>query len=413
MKIVWSLPVRGERLTSSRGDLVRARSLIDGLRAEGHEVIVVEDAGRVDTQAAVFAYRTVLRSLLPRRIGLILRDIGRAVHGVLHGLRVAGTARRTRADLIIETQVAYAISGALAAWLAGISLVLDDCSPGAEESAFGAGLPRLARAILLVQARCARSVIAVSPALAEMLTREGIPREKLVCVPNGVNVKSFEMADGSSWRAAHRLQEGCVLGFVGSFQPWHRVELLIEAVALLAAGSRIHVMLGGDGPGLESVLSTAASRGVSSVISVGPVPADAIPSLLAACDVGVLPHSNPYGDPMKLREYAAAGLPSVAPDLDPVRQVIEHNVTGLLFPLGDAESLAAALARLIADPALRRRLGEEARRRSVAGSSWIDRSRALVAAAAHDSPSPARGAAAAEARQTSTGAPGASHKRCA
>lgn len=396
MKIVWSLPVRGERLTSSRGDLVRARSLIDGLRTDGHEVIVVEDAGQVDTQAAVFAYRRVLRSLLSPHIALILRDTGRAVHGVLHGFRVAATARRTRADLIIETQVAYAISSALAAWLTGVPLVLDDCSPGAEESAFGAGLPGLARAVLSVQARCARSVIAVSPTLADMLTREGIPYEKLACVPNGVNVQSFETADGASWRSAYGLQDGCVLGFVGSFQPWHRVELLIEAVALLPPDSRIRVMLGGEGPGLEPVLRAVALRGLSSVISVGPVPANAIPSLLSACDVGVLPHSNAYGDPMKLREYAAAGLPSVAPDLDPVRRVIEHDVTGLLFPAGDAERLAAALMRLIAEPALRRRLGQTARLRSSAGSSWIERSRAIVAAAARDSRLPACDATPAE-----------------
>jgi glycosyltransferase involved in cell wall biosynthesis len=389
VKIVWSLPVRGERLTSTRGDLVRARSLIDALRSDGHEVVVVEDAGQVGTQAAVFAYRTVLRSLLSRRIALILRDTGRAGHSAVHGLRVAAVARDNRADLIIETQVAYAISGALAAWLTRIPLVLDDCSPGAEESAFGIGLPALARAALSVQARCARSVVAVSPTLADLLTRDGIPREKLVCVPNGVDIKTFEMADGRSWRSKHGLQEQCVVGFVGSFQPWHRVELLIEAVALLPAESRIHVVLGGEGPGLDTVLSAAASRGVRSVTAVGAVPPAMVPSLLLACDVGVLPHTNAYGDPMKLREYAAAGIPSVAPDLDPVHEVVQHNATGLLFPLGNVQALAEALRSLAADPALRRRLGEEARRRMSRGVSWMDRSRALVARLTSDQRSPA------------------------
>jgi glycosyltransferase involved in cell wall biosynthesis len=404
VKIVWSLPVRGERLTSSRGDLVRARSLIDALRADGHEVIVVEDAAQVGMHAAVFTYRTVLRSLLSRRIALILRDIGRAAHGWLHGLRVAVTARRTRADLIIETQVACAISGALAAWLTGIPLVLDDCSPAAEESAFGIGVPALPRVVLAMQARSARSVVAVSPALADMLAGEGIPREKLVCVPNGVSVKAFETAAGESWRSNYTLQERCVVGFVGSFQPWHRVELLIEAVAALPADLRIHVVLGGEGRGLESVLGAAASRGLSSVTAVGAVQADLVPSLLAACDIGVLPHTNAYGDPMKLREYAAAGIPSVAPDVEPVREVIEHNVTGLLFPLGNAQGLAGALARLAADPALRSRLGKEARHRAFESGSWTERSRALLAAAARGSRS---GGVPRSARRRSTGRAGA------
>jgi len=234
--------------------------------------------------------------------------------------------------------------------------------------------------VVSMQARSARSVVAVSPALRDMLAGEGIPREKLVCVPNGVSVKAFESAGGESWRSNYGLQERCVVGFVGSFQPWHRVELLIEAVAALPAAFRIHVVLGGEGRGLESVLGAAASRGLSAVTAVGAVPPGDVPSLLAACDIGVLPHTNTYGDPMKLREYAAAGLPSVAPDLDPVREVIEHNVTGLLFPLGDAQGLAEALRRLAADPPLRRRLGEEARRRAFERGSWTDRSRALVAA---------------------------------
>ena len=391
MRIVWSLPVRGEPLTSTRGDLVRARSLIAALRSEDHQVIVVEDAAQVGMQAAMFTYRTVLRSLLPRRVGLILRDLGRAVHGFLHGLRVAAAVRRTRADLIIETQVAYAISGALAAWLTGIPLVLDDCSPGAEESTFGTGLPWVARAVLSAQARCARAVVAVSRTLADMLTREGVPREKLVYVPNGVDVKAFEVADGESWRSGYGLHERCVVGFVGSFQPWHRVELLIDAVAGLPADARIHVVLGGEGPGLESILRRAESQGLSCVTTVGAVPPHVVPSLLAACDVGVLPHTNAYGDPMKLREYAAAAIPSVAPDVDPVNEVIEHEVTGLLFTPGDVHGLAEALQRLAADPQLRRRLGEEARRRAFVGGSWIDRSRALVGITEHDSLPPACG----------------------
>lgn len=393
MTIVWSLPVRGERLTSSRGDLVRARSLIEALRSDGHEVIVVADATERESQAAVFAYRTVLRALLPRAAALVLRDLGRIVHGILHGLRVAAAARRTRADLIIETQVAYAVSGALAGRLTRVPVVLDDCSPVAEERALGAGLPGLARAILSVQARCARAVVAVSPAVADMLAGEGLSREKLVRVPNGIDVKSFELADGTRWRSEYGLHEKCVVGFVGSFQPWHRVDLLIEAVALLPAGSPLHVVLAGAGPGLETVLQAAARRGLTSVTAVGPVAPEAVPSLLMAFDIGVLPHSNAYGDPMKLREYAAAGLPSVAPDLEPVRELIEHDATGLLFPLGDVRKLTESLWTLMGDRALRRRLGEEARKRALISASWIDRSRTLVAAAVRDSRTPAHQAA--------------------
>lgn len=383
MTIVWSLPVRGEPITSTRGDLVRARSLMEALRADGHDVLVVKDEEQTGTRAAVATYRQVLRSRLPSRAALVLRDIGRVVHGFVHGVRVAETARRRRPDLIIETQVAYTVGGALAGWFTGVPLVLDDCSPGAEESAFGVGIPRLAGAILRLQVRRASRVVAVSRALADLLVREGVPAAKLICVPNGVSLDAFATASGETWRSRHKLHDRCVVGFVGSFQPWHRAELLVDAVASLPSSLGIHLLLAGEGSGLESALSAAAQQGLDSITAAGRVSPDAIPSLLAACDVGVLAHTNAYGDPMKLREYAAAGLPSVAPDLEPVREVIEHNVTGLLFPLGNARALAEALRSLAADRALRRRLGDEARRRAFRSGSWTDRSRALIEAGHH------------------------------
>ena len=400
VKIVWSLPVRGERLTSSRGDLVRARSLINAMRADGHEVIVVEDAAHAHTQAAVTTYRTWLRSLLPRQTTLVLRDIGRGAHGCVHGIHVASTARAVRADLIIETQVAYSASAALASRLTGIPFVLDDCSPTLEETALGAGLPALARTALRRQAGAARSVVAVSPAVAAMLVAEGVPRRKIACVPNGIDVDAFAAANGS--RQSDSAPEGrCVIAFVGSFQPWHRADMLIEAVAALTDVAQLHVVLAGDGPGLRIALQSVAERRLlDHVTAVGAISPEAVPHLLAGCDIGVVPHSNEYGDPMKLREYAAAGLPAVAPDLAPIREVIVHEATGLLFPPGNAHALGRALARLAADPAERRRLGTEARRRVLATGSWTERARALLASAA-----PPRGALPVAAAHASPGHP--------
>jgi glycosyltransferase involved in cell wall biosynthesis len=405
VRIVWSLPVRGERLTSCRGDVVRARHLIDALREDGHEVIVVEDAAHGHTHAAVAAYRTWTRFWLPSRLSFLLRDLGRSLHGCVHGLHVAATARANDADLIVETQVAYTVSGALASRLTGTPILLDDCSPGAEESVFGTGVPQLASMALSLQARAARCVVAVSPALAEMLAAEGVPREKIAYVPNGISVGAFSRAPARGRRTAPGLEGTCVVGFVGSFQPWHRVELLIEAVAALPAGCPIHVILAGGGPGLASVLEAAAAGGVQDrVTAIGTVPADAIPTLLAGWDVGVMPHSNAYGDPMKLREYAAAGIPSIAPDLAPIRDVLEHEATGLLFPPGDVEALAHALARLAADRALRRRLGEEAQRRAFVNGSWQERARALLAFGAPGPGAAVRGAVAQPHRSPGTGA---------
>jgi glycosyltransferase involved in cell wall biosynthesis len=80
---------------------------------------------------------------------------------------------------------------------------------------------------------------------------------------------------------------------------------------------------------------------------------------------------------MKLMDYAAAGLPAVAPDLAPVREVVEDGVTGLLFAPDDVRALSLVLARLIRDTAVRRAMGARARRVAEEGS-WRARALQLV-----------------------------------
>jgi glycosyltransferase involved in cell wall biosynthesis len=380
VRAVWSIPVRGERLESSRGDLVRARYLIEALRAEGHEIHVVEDAARAGANITVSAYRGVVRRALPRRLGLILRDLGRCLHARAHGSHVAREAHVHKAEVIFETQVNFAASGALASRLTGLPLVLDDCGLSSEEVVLGAGLPPLARRAHRQLTRAASVVVTVSEELRRMLIEEdGVAPEKLRVVPNGIDPAAFESADRHATRARLGLGDMVVFGFVGSFQPWHQVELLVEAFADVVGELPSHLLLVGDGPGLEPALAAGRCLGVGGdITATGAVPPPAVAALISSFDVGVMPASNDYGNPMKLMEYAAAGLASVAPDLPPIREVIRDGLTGLLFPPGDVRALRAALKRLATDAPLRESLGERARREVAADASWADRARALV-----------------------------------
>jgi glycosyltransferase involved in cell wall biosynthesis len=383
MRITWSLPVRGERLDSSRGDLVRARSLTEALRADRHDVRVVEDAARSGSAVAVYGYRNVARKILPGRAALILRDIGRVMHARAHGRRVAAVARQQEANVIIETQVHFANSGALAAHLTGLPLILDDCSPVSEEIALGAGLPQLARRVFNEQVKSASAIIVPSQAMREQFLCEGIPAERLHVVPNGVDLEAFQNVDRDAVRRGLGVAEECLIGYAGSFQPWHRVDLLVEALArLLARKLPVHLLLIGDGQERQAVLALGRRLGLDGrVTSPGAVAHANVPELIASCDIGVLPGSNDYGHPMKLVEYAAARVPSIAPNLAPVREVLEDGVTGLLVLPNNLDALTASLARLVTDEALRRRLGESTRQRIMDHTSWRNRARALVSCA--------------------------------
>jgi glycosyltransferase involved in cell wall biosynthesis len=277
--------------------------------------------------------------------------------------------------------VNYATSGEVAAKLTGLPLILDDCSPPAEEEAFGVGVPGLARAIFRRQAAAASLAVVPSQALRSRLVADGVPREKLVVVPNGIVPGMFDPASREDVRARLGVVgDRCVIGFVGSYQPWHRMDLLIEAARELALAHPLHLLLVGDGPGLRPALAAAEQAGLSDrITSTGAIPSSDVAALLGAMDIGVLPGTSDYMHPMKLLDYAAAGLPSVAPDLAPVREVLGHERHGLLFVPGDPASLKSALARLASDAVLRRRLGRCARAQIAAGASWEDRGRALSA----------------------------------
>ncbi|MFW6080221.1 MAG: glycosyltransferase, partial [Gemmatimonadota bacterium] len=339
MKITWSIPVRGDRPSSGRADLVRAHRLTRALQADGHAVVVVDDAG-VRARLEVAFYRIVVRPLLPRRLAAVLRDMVRARRAKRHAERVAEAARRQGAELIVETQVHPYDSGVRAARELGVPLVVDDCSPAREAAELEPGLPRLATSALARQTEGAAMVVASSPRLRAVLARDGIPAAKLRVVRNSVDTKAYARGSRATTRTRLKLEDRFVVGYVGSFKPWHQVDLLVEAIARLAPRLPVHLLLVGDGPTRRRVRRFARKCGLRKRLTVtGAVEPAAVPALLAACDAGVLPATNDYGHPMALLEYAAAGLPIIAPDQPNVRDVVDPDATGLLVPPGNVGAL--------------------------------------------------------------------------
>lgn len=227
-----------------------------------------------------------------------------------------------------------------------------------------------ARALLAASLRAARLVAAVSHPVAAWAQALAGPAVNVAVVPNGVDPRRFCVA-----RAPGRPAGEFVVGFVGTLKPWHGLPALVEAFALIAAdipGARLLVV--GDGPERSRMEQAIAGHGLADRATItGPVAHDAVPGLLAQMDVAVAPYpplEDFYFSPLKLTEYMAAGLPVVASAVGQVASLITDEHTGLLYPPGDVEALAASLARLHADDALRRRLGDSARAHVTAHHTW-------------------------------------------
>jgi glycosyltransferase involved in cell wall biosynthesis len=86
-----------------------------------------------------------------------------------------------------------------------------------------------------------------------------------------------------------------------------------------------------------------------------------MPELYALMDVLVLP-SYREGFPRTPMEASAMKVPTVATDIRGCREAVEHEVNGLLFPVGDRDALARALITLLGDDELRARMGDAGRR---------------------------------------------------
>ena len=193
---------------------------------------------------------------------------------------------------------------------------------------------------------------------------------------------------GEPWAVSHLDQRGepravshldqrtpFVIGFVGTLKPWHGVEVLVEAFARLARtddGTRLRLV--GDGPQRVAIAAQAERLGVADRVDlVGAVAPERMPEELARMDLAVAPYPQLpdfYFSPLKLYEYLAAGLPVVASDIGPVGEVLDGGHLGVLVTPGDMTELAAALAGLRSDDALRAELGDLGRRAAVSRHDW-------------------------------------------
>jgi glycosyltransferase involved in cell wall biosynthesis len=209
---------------------------------------------------------------------------------------------------------------------------------------------------MLASLRSIDRVVCLNREAEEECAAEGFTPAQRFPVPNGFPVRDVEPRRSYADRAEFTLV------FAGRLDPQKDPRTLLAALALLApasGGERLRARFLGDGPQRAELEGEARSLGIAGRALFAGRVAD-VDRHLAEGDAFVLP-SRSEGVSNALLEAMAHGLPCIATDIPGNRDLIRDRENGLLVAPGDAEALAAAIRELVADPALRERLGRAAR----------------------------------------------------
>lgn len=279
-----------------------------------------------------------------------------------------------RPDLVNASTVKAGLLAGLAAVLAGVPQRVHVLRGLRSETLHG--LKRLVtRFAEHLSCACANCVVCVSPSLrAKALAYRLAPAHRLVVIgagsSNGLDAARFQLHCPSRTRDAVRRDLGIPLdapmvGFVGRLTRDKGIPELLQAHLILKARfPKLVLLLVGafeDGDPLERLtrMQIETSPGI---VTTGF--ADSVVPFYHAMDVFAMPtHREGFGT--ACLEAAAAEKPVVATDATGVIDTVVNGVTGIVVPVGDAEALARAIGRLLADPALARCMGEAGRRRVV------------------------------------------------
>ena len=231
--------------------------------------------------------------------------------------------------------------------------------------------------------RVANLIVVVSGVMRRGLMERGICGDRILVNPNGVDVERFRPGiDGGDVVRRYGLEGRVVLGFVGTFGPWHGVDVIVDAYSMLLREhpryrGETKLLLIGDGVMMGEVRRRVKEYGiVGNVEFTGFVSPGDVPRYLSVCDILInAPVRNPdgsefFGSPTKLFEYMAMGKAIISSDIGQMREVLRDGETAVMFRAGDSVDLARAMRVVIEDEFLRRELGRRAREEAVRNYTW-------------------------------------------
>ncbi|MFV1965339.1 MAG: glycosyltransferase, partial [Pirellulaceae bacterium] len=362
-KIMWRKRRRLKPL-GDRGPL-RVLFVITSMPIGGAETLLVSLVRRLDRER----FRPELCCLKELGVlGTLLADEMPAFDRLLSGkhdvrvfARLVSLLRKRQTDAVITVGAGDKMFwGRLAGWWGRVPVVLSALHSTGWPDAIG----RLNRALTPLT----DAFIAVAESHGRyLIDAEGLPREKVRAIPNGIDVDRFRHLDAGRARVRSELgipPSAPVCGIVAALRFEKNHPLFVEAAELVHRQlPQAHFLVVGEGPERRDLEERIRQKGLGDRIHLLGARQD-IPELLSAMDLFSLT-SRSEANPVSILEAMACGVPVVATRVGSVPETVFPGCTGFLAEPNDAKEMAEYWLELMHDPVGAQEMGEQGRRRVV------------------------------------------------
>ncbi len=378
MRMAYICADRGVNPGGSGGSATHVRELVRALIRRGVDVTVMAasagGAGSALGCTLIDLQNDASTADLRDRIYRALHDLGDSsrapheAHALLlnQSLTAALESINPPPDVVYERQSLWSVAGLEFARRRGIPHLLEVNAPLVEQEQRyrRLDLVSVATAIEGFLLSGSQRVLVTSPSLVSYARASGASGRRVRVVPCGV---STALLDASSGAPPARDPSRFVVGFLGSLKPWHGLDVLLQAFRKLHdLDFSYRLLIVGDGPMRDEVEKFLRLHGLDafSELTGSVEPAD-VPAQLARMNVGVAPYPELpsfYFSPLKIWEYAGAGVPIAASESGDLPRLFPHREAALLHRPGSVAKLVAHIERLRTNPDFAARLARRARR---------------------------------------------------
>lgn len=214
----------------------------------------------------------------------------------------------------------------------------------------------------------------VTAGIKDKLNSFGVDCTKVAVIGNGTDVGHFKPINKKETKKKIGLDPNFLyVGFIGSFSVWQGLDTLLFSIPeVLKRKNNVRFILVGDGPEMTKIKKEIAGFKNNEVILTGRIPYGSANNYINAFDVGVAPKRPNITigySPLKIRDYAACGIPVISTKIRGLEMVEEKGI-GILVPPDKPTALSDAIIKLIKNPATRRRMGRKGRKLAEEEFPW-------------------------------------------